>query len=173
MLSLTDKRQLVAVIFIILTLSFIFIQSALPPVISSSESSAVSDWVADIVAGIIGDDSPEAIARAEAAAAFINKNMRKIAHMVEFAALGSEVALLGCFMLLSEGEARIKRRALLAISLMSGLLVAFCDESIQILSKRGPSVTDVWIDLAGYSLLLIPLHFIAFAVLKKRKKTEE
>jgi len=35
------------------------------------------------------------------------------------------------------------------LSLTICIIVAFFDESIQILSKRGPAVYDIWVDLSG------------------------
>ena len=61
--------------------------------------------------------------------------VRKLAHVAEFFAFSVFVTLFwsGHFI-----------RAFI-----SGLVVAFLDESIQLLSKRGAQISDVWIDLIG------------------------
>lgn len=70
-------------------------------------------------------------------------DVRKLAHFCEYAALG---ALSGATFAFAQNHSasRLLNHALL------GLLAAVIDESIQVLSGRGPLVTDIWIDAAGY-----------------------
>ena len=70
-------------------------------------------------------------------------DVRKLAHLCEYAALG---ALSGATFAFAQNHSasRLLNHALL------GLLAAVIDESIQVLSGRGPLVTDIWIDAAGY-----------------------
>ena len=75
-------------------------------------------------------------------------DVRKLAHFCEYAALG---ALSGATFALAQNHSasRLLNHALL------GLLAAVIDESIQVLSGRGPLVTDIWIDAAGYGVGLL------------------
>ena len=70
-------------------------------------------------------------------------DVRKLAHFCEYAALGA----LRRDLCVRPEPFRLpycwNRHAL-------GLLAAVIDESIQVLSGRGPLVTDIWIDAAGY-----------------------
>ena len=73
--------RLLVILLIISTLAFIFIQSMLPPEKSSEQSSAVGE----IIEEIIPPETP--------VGGYVQTNIRKIAHFVEFAALGAEVAV--------------------------------------------------------------------------------
>ena len=85
---------------------------------------------------------------------FVIKNIRKIAHFVEHGIFALEVFF---FLLALEKAAGTQRKIMpigvktLIITLNIGILTAFFDESIQILSERTYSVVDMWIDIAGYA----------------------
>ena len=113
------------------TLLFIFINSALPPELSSEES----DKVGGFISSIIPPDTT--------LGQFVLKYIRKIAHFTEYGMLGIEFALM--IRLLARRRGRC-----FSLSLTVPLFVGFTDESIQILSGRGPSISDVWIDIGGY-----------------------
>lgn len=85
---------------------------------------------------------------------FLKKNFRKVAHFVEHGVLGLEVFFLAFVIEKLKGK-RGKILPLnistLILTLNIGFIAAFLDESIQILSGRGPSVKDMWIDIAGYA----------------------
>lgn len=132
------------------TLAFIFIQSMLPPEVSKAES----DTVGEIIEEIIPPETPPG--------EYVQKNLRKIGHFVEFAILGAEISL---FVLLF---ARKLRYGIFAV--VFSPLVALCDETIQIFSKRGPSVTDVWIDTAGFVSFGALVYLLYFAVILVKKK---
>ena len=171
-MNLKNKWQLVLLILIVMTVAFIFTQSIIPPETSSAESEVVSDVVTDVVVDIIGDDTPEKVEKAERASKYIDENMRKIAHVVEFAVLGAEVAVLG-FLIEREKAKSSKSISLLSVaaaSLIFGLLIAFLDESIQILSGRGPLVSDIWIDLSGYTSLLVVTHLVILVIRKQKMR---
>ncbi len=99
---------------------------------------------------------------------FLKKNFRKIAHFVEHGVLGLEVFFLAFVI-----EKHIKKRrkilplnvSTLLLVLNTGFIVSFLDESIQILSGRGPSVRDMWIDIAGYTSFTA-LCFIVTLIVK-------
>ncbi len=156
---MTARKKIAAIFLLSLifaTLAFIFIQSALPPETSSAESEAVGD----IVEEIIPSDTPTG--------EYIQLNLRKIAHFVEFALLGFEVAV---FIMLF-----VKRRIFICLSYPFALITAFFDESIQMFSRRGPAIFDVWIDFFGFftfASLTYAIFFVAgafFTGLKKRKE---
>ena len=51
------------------------------------------------------------------------------------------------------------------ISYACPFAVGFLDESIQVLSERGPSITDVWIDIGGYATFASLAYLIGGAAL--------
>lgn len=129
----------------IATVVFIFVNSALPPETSSQQSEAVSG----IIAEIIPEDTP--------IGSFIIDNVRKIAHFTEYGLLGIIVSL---YITVYK-----KKRALWGLgSLALSLVVAFSDESIQILSGRGPSVADMWIDIGGFATYSLLTYGSAVAI---------
>ncbi len=67
--------------------------------------------------------------------------LRKLAHVAEYALLGM---LAGLALAQTDWGARQAFKLLLA-----GMLAAFLDESLQLLSGRGASILDVWIDTLG------------------------
>lgn len=86
--------------------------------------------------------------------------LRKIAHVLEFASLGG----LWCWYLLMG-----KRRSVLAY--LPGLCTACIDETIQCFTPgRGPRVTDIMIDLGGFSLGLGIILLIQ--ILKTKWRTQ-
>lgn len=112
------------------TLAFIFVQSMLPPEKSKEES----DKVGDIIEEIIPPDTQ--------AGDYVQNNIRKIAHFVEFFILGCEAALYGILF--------VRPLKWWTLSFPTALIVAFFDESIQMFTGRGPAISDVWIDFLGF-----------------------
>ena len=104
---------------------FIWSQSLLPGRISAEESG----FITRLLAGVLG---------LETVPTWLHKLVRKAAHFTEFGVLGG----------LWRGYAT--RRGM-RFSPLYGLVVAAADECLQMLSPdRGPAVTDVAIDYAGY-----------------------
>ena len=134
------------------TLLFIFIQSMLPPETSSAESDAVGG----VIEEIIPSDTP--------AGSYIQLNLRKIAHFVEFAVLGVEVALYVAFFM--------RKPHFIALSYIAALVTALFDESVQIFSKRGPAIFDVWIDFFGFFIFASIVYFTFFTVEYFYKKVQ-
>lgn len=150
------SRALCALLLLsmLLTLAFIFGNSALSPEKSDIESGAVVDAIVDVLPS---DKQPvDATAKHE-----FHYNFRKLAHFLEYALLGLEVTL---FLVL------FARRPLFGIlpAFVISILVSFTDESIQLLSGRGASVADMWIDIAGFSTLAA-LVFAVYALLRCRR----
>lgn len=147
---ITILRTLVFICFFA-SLAFIFGNSLLPV----EESGNVSGGVQSVIESIVGEDSP--------VAEFFRQYLRKIAHLTEFALLAIEVTLLRFL---------YDKRSLHAFvhSLSFGLLVAVTDESIQIFSKRGSSVSDVLIDVSGYFVLAFVTEGVIMLTLYLMKK---
>lgn len=99
---------------------------------------------------------------------FIIANVRKVAHFVEHGLFGIEIFLLMLFIERDSGKERkifpIGIKSVL-IALNIGILVALFDESIQILSARGPSVSDIWLDISGYATF-VAVMFAVFTIVK-------
>lgn len=169
MLNFKQKRQLILLILIVLTVAFIFVQSALPTSVSNKESEAVSDAVGDVVSGV-GSSSDE---KKTDFIGFIKKNVRKMAHFAEYAILGAEFFILVVLAYGKKGKLRCRLpfgiKALI-LSMLPAIVVSFFDESVQILSKRGYSVIDMWIDIFGYLTSFLILYIVFFFIGKKRLK---
>ena len=147
------KRYWLFAIFLIIV-CFIWGNS----VLSSQLSSEISMSVGKFFASIFGTgDSTTTVG---------GLSVRKMAHFIEFAALGVVSSLLFNLFLKNKGVYAL-------ILSMCGLFVALMDETIQIFSNRGSSVRDVWIDVFGYvvgcvtatAVCLVLAHF-------KKKKTD-
>ena len=136
--------SILLLLFIIATLLFIFIQSMLPPEKSSQESGAVGEIIEEIIPP---DTKP---------GAFIQINLRKIAHFVEFALLGAEISL---YIILFT-----RKNIFVLLSFPTALMIAFFDETIQIFSGRGPAVLDVWIDFAGFTSASVIFYTVAVII---------
>ena len=131
----TPTRLRLCITLIVCNLIFIWGNSLLPGEISG----ALSDWLKDLLAPLFGWEDE---------GGGQGGLLRKVAHFTEFAALGV------CFRWLW-GMLSTKRSAQVLIPLGSAIAVACIDETIQIFSERGSSVTDVWIDGLGYLIAAI------------------
>ena len=145
--------KIILSVLIVLTIAFIFIQSMLSKDISGEESAAVSGWLSSFIneSTFIG--------------AFILKNLRKIAHFVEFGVLGAEFA---SYALLYTQ----KKKVAIAICLIIDFTIAFIDETIQIFSGRGAAIQDVWIDFFG-ALSFTAACVGVFALIRTIKERKE
>ena len=140
-------------VLIALTLAFIWGNSCLSTSASSSESKEVYGAFNSILDFLFGQG------------VITHSIFRKLMHFGEFSLLGLEINLLFISLFGIKVE-----KILHACSL--GLLIAVIDESIQILSNRGPAVIDVLIDLAGYIVATLIL-FIVIAVVKIIKNRKQ
>ena len=148
--------RFVLIFLIIATVAHAFYQSSLP----MKESAAASDKVGEIIEEIIPPETKPG--------EYIQKNLRKLAHFTEFFFLGLWTSLYVVFYYRKQGG---------FISLLPfGMGVALLDETVQIFSKRGSSVKDVWIDTLGYTtaLLLVILSFLTFILIRflRAKKSQ-
>ncbi len=134
-----------------LTVLFFFTQSALPRDISSAES----DKVSEMLEWIIPSDTP--------IGGFIHENIRKIGHFAEYGLLGIEMAFFIWFYTKRKLSTLIRAAS-------SALFIAFSDETIQIFSGRGPSISDVWLDFSGFltlGLLTVCVLLIFYNIKRK------
>ncbi len=158
-----SKTQILQVILLILTLVIIFGHSAMPPKVSSSESSFVAKLLEPILVKLF----PEG--------ADLEHFVRKAAHFTEFFLLGLQLFLLIKSLLRTSSglkpsgtspekvlsKAPVHRAFLLSPAI--SWCLAFFDETIQIFSGRGPAIQDVWLDTFGAvtaCLILWLLHLI-------------
>lgn len=153
-------KQSLCVLLIAATLFFIFYNSA-QKVPDSKQASASVAAVISSVATDNGEKEPSSFS------AFLLEYVRKAAHAVEFFVLGAELAVWLVVL-------RVKTITAQAVwnTLSSILLFAVTDESIQILSGRGPKVQDVLLDFAGgaAAVLLVLLLYGAASVCRARKQ---
>ena len=163
-------RKNILIALILLTVVFIFVQSMLSKEASQTESDSVGEIIVDTAETIIGNETEAEKNAVESIRAFVDKHLRKLAHFVEYALLGTEVFLLFYFEVNCEGK---RKFALplgikpLAVSLLFALLVAFTDETVQLVFDRGAAILDVWIDIAGYAFATF-VFFTVFLFVGKR-----
>lgn len=157
--------RIVLLVLMLATLVYIFSNSMVP----AEESAAQSDTVRDTADKIIPDSVP--------AKPTILDNIRKLAHFVEFGILGIEVAIYVVF------YEKKRLYISLPVSYAVPFIFGFVDESIQVLSSRGPEITDVWIDALGFATFASVVYLVFGAVMltlfavrrikKKGKKNEK
>ncbi len=134
------------IILIVATLVFIFTNSLK----SKEESIEDSAAVGGILSTIFPPDTDFG--------AFIAQYLRKIAHFTEYGLLGVEVALYVCIF--------TKRRVRCGLIFSATpLFVGFIDESLQYISDRGPAISDVWIDIGGFTLFSL-LAYASFMLVR-------
>ncbi|MGN0571776.1 MAG: VanZ family protein [Candidatus Fimenecus sp.] len=143
---------------ILLTVAFIFYNSAQPVSKSQKASATVAETIASISPN--GGETPDGWRS-------FADYVRKAAHAVEFFVLGIELSLL--FFVL------FRKHTVQAIwnVLSLALCTAVIDESIQILSGRGPKVQDVLLDFCGALCAIVTvgiLTAVGIAVCKARKQ---
>lgn len=146
----------VCFLLIFLTVAFIFYNSAQPVEESKEKSASVAETIAQ--------KSKEEYEKPADWRAFV-AHVRKAAHAIEFFVLGSEFSVLFLILLpKSSVPQAIWNTASVA------LLVAVADESIQILSGRGPKVQDVLLDFCGAAAAVSAFLLIWGAVRLYRRK---
>ena len=129
---------------------FIWSNSALSPAESGRRSQMVADFLVRVLRGLLDSRSP--LIR------FVQANVRKIAHAVEFFVLGSVSVMM--LIVLRRIHGHMLLHAVLLV-----LSVAVADESIQIFSGRGAMVQDVLLDFVG-GMVGILTTLAAYAVVR-------
>ena len=145
-----NKRNLWLFLFILIIV-FIWSNSMISPALSGK----LSHFMAAILGGNQEPSAEE------------HFFVRKMAHFFEFFALG--VTALGLVRQYTDD----KYRKILFL-LFTGVFVPLVDETIQIFSSRGSSITDIWIDIGGFATgcaLALGICVIIRAI--KRKKTAD
>ena len=149
------KKRIILWVLLGLILLFIWGNSMLSVELSSRFSSAVGNLLSMIFGIECGDGGGDTMIG--------GIGLRKIAHFVEFCALGAVASLLARL------YAKNYRSVLLTVALF-GFFVPMADETIQIFSGRGPLISDVWIDVGGYALGCAILHLCLYLLAHMSKK---
>lgn len=141
---LRERRKLLWIL-LGLTVAFIWGNSMMP----ASVSGAISEFVKDLLRGLLGkmdDDESHGL-------------VRKLAHGLEFAALGAELWLL-----------RIIYHWSFSTPIVSGLCVSLVDETIQLfVPGRNGAIRDVWIDMGGFAFGVLVLLLLIWLMNRKRR----
>ena len=143
---------------IVLTVGFIWINSAIPGKDSGELSSRFSDILGKVLDFI---HCPQGVET------FLLTNIRKVAHAVEYAVIGLELAIL--WVGLHKGIQGVWN------AWSTVLAIAVFDETIQLVATdRGPQITDVLLDTAGGTVSILIVYFCAFIIqrIRKSRKTE-
>lgn len=140
---------LILAIFNLLLIAFIFIHSLTPADISQEESGAVTDWLRYIFPFELNDHI-----------------VRKLAHFIEFSALGV-VTNLTVF--------SYCRRVMGGVffKLFVCLATAVCDEAIQLnVSGRSGQVSDILLDFSGclFGMFITTITISIVLYMKRNKK---
>ncbi len=91
--------------------------------------------------------------------------VRKMAHFIEFASLGVELALL-CVL-----RYRVRIQPIVNC-LFAGLAAAVTDEALQLISNRGSQVQDVLLDFSGFafgSFSILALYIVSILLPRIRR----
>ena len=150
----TDKK--LKIIYSAITISimvFIFVQSAMPDVVSAEES----NFIVRIITGII-EKTNIGITNEE----MISFLVRKTAHFTEYAVFGASIYL-------TAQQFFFRKWWIAVLSWLAGTLYAVSDEIHQIfVPGRFGQVTDVMIDSCGVALGVLITFLILSAVSKKK-----
>ena len=145
-----DRKKALLIVLLVLLLVFIWGNSCLPVSLSSRESGRFLRLIRPFLELFVGQGN------------VTHHLVRKLAHFTEFTAFGFVMGLL-----VNLGKPICLRSVV--FSLVMGLLAAFADESIQMLSDRGDQIKDVWLDFSGV-LLGSVLSLILLCLHRRRKK---
>ena len=148
------RRMMTAALalLIALTLAFIWHNSFEKKSDSAQKSSYVTEKIVKPVAEpIVGPGK------------VTDHGVRKMAHMVEFFLLGTEVTLLLAVRGLLCGPG-------FSGAMLFGVLTAMTDETIQLYSDRGSQLTDVWLDSASFAAALLLSGLVCFLFIRRMRK---
>lgn len=155
--SKEGKIKTAVIILTVLTVAVIWFNSSLPVSVSKAQSSITEDIVQSVV--------PKEIPIFE----YLINHIRKSAHVIEYALLGAVV-----FVRFAVTEEKPVKKGFYSNLqriwniVTVPLFVSVTDESIQILSGRGPSVKDILIDMSG-AVSAVIICFLAYSLIKRIK----
>ena len=158
--------RIILTIFTILTVAVIWGHSVMPRGASTQESVFFKDMVDDLLHAMSGNTLLE----------ISEALLRKSAHFIEYAVLGSELSLLFVLYGLKKDETRNVKTIFIGHIMqlfIVSVLVAMIDETIQYFSGRYSSLFDVWLDLAGVTFAAIVFFIIVSIKAKKRQNQPE
>lgn len=155
-LMVKRNKFLASVILILLVamLIFIFANSLEPVAKSKAKSMSVMEQIKPILELFIGEGN------------VTDHIVRKIAHFLEYTTLGVALMLFAIF----RSQTNIQN---VVNCLSFGLASAVTDESLQMLTDRGPMVKDVLLDFLGVLIgvfFVFVINLIAVSLRKNRKK---
>ncbi len=128
---------------IILTIVAIWGQSMIPREASQVES--------DTILKVINPFSDVEIGDVTSSLYWLMSDLlRKLAHLIEYGVLGCEIMV---YRIIKKCKPAVKQEFINL--LVTGMIVGLIDETIQVFSHRGSTVTDVWIDTVGFFLGLL------------------
>ena len=143
------KHLIISLTLIILTVSFIWINSALSGTVSGMMSGRVKELMSAVLDFL---HFPENIKT------FLLTYVRKVAHVTEYAVIGVELGFLWAG--LQKGFQGLWN------AFSTVLAIAVCDETIQLLAlSRGPQITDVLLDTVSGTAGILIVYFAWIIVL--------
>ncbi len=148
-----NKAEIILIVLLVLTLSFIWGNSFLGKEASSKESSMVMMILEPVLSVFVGKGN------------VTEHLVRKLAHFSEFFLLGAEYAAL------LVGIKR-KRTDGFLLTLFFGLFTALVDETIQIFTGRGPQIQDVWLDFSGVVAGAVTVLAVLMIISARKRSAE-
>lgn len=159
---MTKLFRILPYILLVLNLVFIFGNS----VLDGQSSRAVSAKAEQAIEKVVGKDIENDPEEVRLYGKTFNSFLRKCAHVAEFFTLA--VLAYICALPL--------RGAVRPLSLvLMGIGVPLLDETVQLFHKRSALISDIWIDVAGYTagvVLMLVIEVIIRLVRKKRQGNE-
>ena len=155
-----NKKKIVLLVLVVLTIAFIFGQSTAPVKQSSKESSFVTEKIIQpIEEWLTGQKT------------ITNSTVRNWAHSVEFAVLGFVLSLVVLWK--DKALKTVETLGLMARTFGYGVGIALLDETIQLFNDRGPEIGDIWRDALGVVIgILLGILVLAVRNAKECKKEE-
>ena len=150
--KLNKAIQGILIVLIIFTVGFIWSNSLKPVVESDKQAHSVANQINKITTQNNTVEQPEIVTD-------ILRNIRKTAHLVEFLTLGIEISLLSISI-----RRKISCQSMWNI-ISTGVMISVIDESLQIISHRGPVVKDILIDSLGLFIGIF-CFLLVFCIIK-------
>ncbi len=155
-----NKQRWIIAFFLFFTVCFIWGNSSFSQADSAEQSSGLLEWIRNIFISVGAENSSVFL--------FIEKYIRKLAHFSEYFLLGGESVL---FFFIDDFRFSLQK---FWNAFSFSVLIAVTDESIQIISGRGPMVQDILIDslgaFCGIFCMVLGKIFFTYCF---RKKTEK